>query len=29
MDGTIDIAQFKIVKTLLPETAGNYAGPEN
>jgi len=28
MDGTADITRFKIVKTLFPHTAGQYAGPE-
>jgi alkylation response protein AidB-like acyl-CoA dehydrogenase len=28
MDGTTDISKFKIVKSLFPETAGVYAGPE-
>jgi len=28
MDATVDISKFKIVKTMFPETAGNYAGPE-
>ena len=28
MDGTVDITRFKIVKSLFPETAGVYAGPE-
>ncbi|MCC7483499.1 MAG: acyl-CoA/acyl-ACP dehydrogenase [Burkholderiales bacterium] len=28
MDGTVDITRFKIVKTLFPDTAGKYAGPE-
>ena len=28
MDGTTDISKFKIVKSLFPETAGAYAGPE-
>jgi alkylation response protein AidB-like acyl-CoA dehydrogenase len=28
MDGTVDITRFKIVKSLFPETAGIYAGPE-
>ena len=28
MDGTVDITRFKIVKSLFPETAGAYAGPE-
>ena len=29
MDGTVDVTKFKIVKSLFPETAGKYAGPEN
>ena len=28
MDATVDISKFKIVKTLFPDTAGKYAGPE-
>ena len=28
MDGTTDISKFKIVKSLFPDTAGAYAGPE-
>ncbi len=28
MDGTVDITRFKIIKTLFPRTAGQYAGPE-
>ena len=28
MDATVDISKFKIVKTMFPETAGVYAGPE-
>ena len=28
MDGTVDITRFKIIKTLFPDTAGKYAGPE-
>jgi alkylation response protein AidB-like acyl-CoA dehydrogenase len=28
MDATVDISKFKIVKTMFPETAGKYAGPE-
>src|SRR5215207_16010 len=28
MDGTVDISRFKIVKSLFPDTAGKYAGPE-
>jgi len=27
-DGTIDVSNFKIVKSLFPTTAGKYAGPE-
>ncbi len=29
MDATVDISRLKIVKSLFPETAGKYAGPEN
>ena len=29
MDATVDISHFKIVKAMVPETAGRYAGPEN
>src|SRR4029078_6079039 len=29
MDGTTDISRFKIVKSMFPQTAGKYAGPEN
>ena len=29
MDGTVDVTKFKIVKSLFPDTAGKYAGPEN
>src|SRR5499425_3002603 len=29
MDATVDISKFKIIKTLFPETAGKYAGPED
>src|SRR6478752_2086707 len=28
MDGTTDISRFKIVKSMFPQTAGKYAGPE-
>ncbi|WP_161141759.1 acyl-CoA dehydrogenase family protein [Propylenella binzhouense] len=28
MDATADISKFKVVKSLFPETAGKYAGPE-
>jgi alkylation response protein AidB-like acyl-CoA dehydrogenase len=28
MDATVDISHFKIVKSLFPDTAGRYAGPE-
>jgi alkylation response protein AidB-like acyl-CoA dehydrogenase len=28
MDATVDISKFKIVKSMFPETAGKYAGPE-
>jgi len=28
MDGTVDITRFKIIKSLFPRTAGQYAGPE-
>ncbi len=28
MDGTVDISKFKIVKSMFPDTAGKYAGPE-
>jgi len=28
MDATVDISHFKIVKSLWPDTAGTYAGPE-
>ena len=28
MDGTVDVTKFKIVKSLFPDTAGKYAGPE-
>jgi hypothetical protein len=29
MDATVDISKFKIIKSLFPETAGKYAGPED
>ncbi len=28
MDATVDVSNFKIVRSLFPETAGAYAGPE-
>ena len=28
MDGTVDVSRFKIVKSMFPDTAGKYAGPE-
>lgn len=28
MDATTDISKFKIIKTMFPQTAGKYAGPE-
>jgi alkylation response protein AidB-like acyl-CoA dehydrogenase len=28
MDATADISRFKIVKSMFPQTAGAYAGPE-
>jgi acyl-CoA dehydrogenase len=28
MDATADISKFKIVKSMFPQTAGKYAGPE-
>lgn len=28
MDATVDISKMKIVKSLFPQTAGKYAGPE-
>src|SRR5262249_14274467 len=28
MDATADISKFKIVKSMFPDTAGKYAGPE-
>jgi len=27
-DGTTDVSNFKIVKSMFPATAGTYAGPE-
>ncbi len=27
-DGTTDVSNFKIVRSMFPETAGSYAGPE-
>jgi hypothetical protein len=29
MDATVDISKMKIVKSMFPQTAGKYAGPEN
>jgi len=29
MDATVDISKMKIVKSMFPNTAGKYAGPEN
>jgi alkylation response protein AidB-like acyl-CoA dehydrogenase len=29
MDATVDISKFKIIKSMFPQTAGKYAGPEN
>src|SRR5438105_277795 len=29
MDATVDISKMKIVKSMFPETAGKYAGPES
>src|SRR3989449_1982871 len=29
MDATVDISKLKIVKSMFPETAGKYAGPES
>ena len=29
MDATVDISRFKIVKSMFPQTAGKYAGPED
>jgi alkylation response protein AidB-like acyl-CoA dehydrogenase len=28
MDATVDISKFKIVKSMFPQSAGKYAGPE-
>jgi len=28
MDATTDISRLKIVKSMFPDTAGKYAGPE-
>ncbi|HEY5578226.1 MAG TPA: acyl-CoA dehydrogenase family protein [Acidimicrobiia bacterium] len=28
MDATVDISSFKIIKSMFPDTAGSYAGPE-
>ncbi len=28
MDATVDISRFKIVKSMFPQSAGKYAGPE-
>jgi hypothetical protein len=28
MDATVDVSSFKIVKSMFPDTAGTYAGPE-
>jgi alkylation response protein AidB-like acyl-CoA dehydrogenase len=28
MDATVDISKMKIIKTMFPQTAGKYAGPE-
>jgi alkylation response protein AidB-like acyl-CoA dehydrogenase len=28
MDATVDISKFKIIKSMFPDTAGKYAGPE-
>jgi len=28
MDATVDVSSFKIIKTMFPETAGSYAGPD-
>jgi hypothetical protein len=28
-DATVDISRFKIVKSMFPQSAGVYAGPEN
>lgn len=29
MDGTQDLHRFKIIRTMFPDTAGTYAGPES
>jgi acyl-CoA dehydrogenase len=29
MDATVDISRFKIVKSMFPQAAGKYAGPED
>ncbi len=29
MDATVDISKMKIIKSLFPQTAGKYAGPED
>ena len=29
MDATTDISRLKIVKSMFPQTAGKYAGPES
>jgi hypothetical protein len=29
MDATVDISKLKIVKSMFPQTAGKYAGPES
>jgi alkylation response protein AidB-like acyl-CoA dehydrogenase len=28
MDATVDVSSFKIIKTMFPDTAGSYAGPD-
>ena len=28
IDATFDISKFKIVKSMFPQSAGKYAGPE-
>jgi alkylation response protein AidB-like acyl-CoA dehydrogenase len=28
MDGTVDVSRMKIIKSMFPDTAGKYAGPE-
>jgi alkylation response protein AidB-like acyl-CoA dehydrogenase len=28
MDATVDVSKMKIVKSMFPQTAGKYAGPE-